>query len=123
MIRRVVITGVGAVTPLGVGSDALIESWSAGAGGIQDGVGRCRDFDPLDLLSKKEARRTDRFTQLAIAAAEEAIEQAWGAGGDALPYEPHRIGCVIGTGIGGLGSLEVQQRKLIESGEKAVSPL
>jgi 3-oxoacyl-[acyl-carrier-protein] synthase II len=121
MSRRVVITGVGAVTPLGVGSDALIERWSAGECGIEDGLGRCREFDPLRFLSKKEARRTDRFTQLAIAAAAEAIGQA--GGGDGLPYEPHRVGCVVGTGIGGLGSLEEQQGKLIERGEKAVSPL
>jgi 3-oxoacyl-[acyl-carrier-protein] synthase II len=121
MSRRVVITGVGAVTPLGVGSEPLIERWSAGECGIEDGFGRCLDFDPLDFLSKKEARRSDRFTQLAIAAAGEAIAQAGGAG--ELPYEPHRIGCVIGTGVGGLGSLEEQQRKLIERGEKAVSPL
>jgi 3-oxoacyl-[acyl-carrier-protein] synthase II len=121
MTRRVVITGVGAVTPLGVGSEALIARWSAGECGIEDGLGRCREFDPLDFLSKKEARRSDRFTQLAIAASEEAIAQAGGE--DGLPYEAHRVGCVIGTGVGGLGSLEEQQRKLIESGEKAVSPL
>jgi 3-oxoacyl-[acyl-carrier-protein] synthase II len=121
MKRRVVITGVGAVTPLGVGSDPLIERWSAGECGIEDGAGRCRDFDPLDFLSRKEARRSDRFTQMAIAAAEEALAQA-GAGAG-LPYEGHRVGCVIGTGIGGLPSLEEQERKLIEGGPKAVSPL
>jgi 3-oxoacyl-[acyl-carrier-protein] synthase II len=119
--RRVVITGVGAVTPLGVGAEPLIERWSAGESGIEDGFGRCLDFDPLDFLSKKEARRSDRFTQMAIAAAAEAIGQAGGE--DALPYEPHRVGCVIGTGIGGLPALEENQRKLIERGEKAVSPL
>jgi 3-oxoacyl-[acyl-carrier-protein] synthase II len=121
MRRRVVITGVGAVTPLGVGAVTLVERWSAGESGIEDGAGRCRDFDPLDFLSRKEARRADRFAQLAIAAAEEAVVQA-GWGGE-LPYEPHRVGCIVGTGIGGLGSLEEQQRKLILSGEKAVSPL
>jgi 3-oxoacyl-[acyl-carrier-protein] synthase II len=121
MTRRVVITGVGAVTPLGIGAEALIERWIAGESGIEDGAGRCRDFDPLDFLSKKEVRRGDRFTQMAIAAAQEAIEQAGGS--EALPYEPHRVGCVIGTGIGGLPSLEENQRKLIERGEKAVSPL
>jgi 3-oxoacyl-[acyl-carrier-protein] synthase II len=121
MKRRVVITGVGAVTPLGVGSESLIERWSAGECGIEDGFGRCRDFDPLDFLSKKEARRSDRFAQMAIAAAQEAIAQSFGEGG--LPYEAHRVGCVIGTGIGGLPSLEEQTRKLIDSGEKAVSPL
>jgi 3-oxoacyl-[acyl-carrier-protein] synthase II len=121
MTRRVVITGVGAVTPLGVGSEPLIERWSAGESGIEDGFGRCREFDPLDFLSKKEARRCDRFAQMAIVAAAEAIGRAGGE--DGLPYEPHRIGCVIGTGIGGLPSLEENQRKLIERGEKAVSPL
>jgi 3-oxoacyl-[acyl-carrier-protein] synthase II len=121
MTRRVVITGVGAITPLGIGSEPLIERWSAGESGIEDGFGRCREFDPLDFLSKKDARRCDRFTQMAIVAAEEAISQAGGE--DGLPYEPHRVGCVIGTGIGGLPSLEEQTRKLIESGEKAVSPL
>jgi 3-oxoacyl-[acyl-carrier-protein] synthase II len=121
MSRRVAITGVGAVSPLGVGAQRLVERWSAGECGIEDGAGRCRDFDPLDFLSRKEARRSDRFTQLAIAAAGEAVEQAgWS---EELPYPGERIGCVVGTGIGGLGSLEVQQRTLIESGQKAVSPL
>jgi 3-oxoacyl-[acyl-carrier-protein] synthase II len=119
--RRVVITGVGAVTPLGVGSEPLIERWSAGECGIEDGFGRCLEFDPLDFLSKKEARRSDRFAQLAMAAADEAIAQAGDESG--LPYEPHRVGCVVGTGIGGLPSLEEQTRKLIARGEKAVSPL
>jgi 3-oxoacyl-[acyl-carrier-protein] synthase II len=121
MNRRVVITGVGAITPLGVGAQSLIERWSAGESGIADGFGRCLEFDPLDYLSKKEVRRSDRFTQMAIAAAAEAIGQSGGE--DGLPYEPYRVGCVIGTGIGGLPSLEENQRKLIERGEKAVSPL
>ena len=122
MTRRVVITGVGAVTPLGVGATPLIERWSAGECGIEDGFGRCLDFDPLDFLSKKEARRSDRFTQMAIVAAEEAVAQSFGEEGE-LPYDPYRVGCVIATGIGGLVSLEREQAKLIESGPKAVSPL
>ena len=69
MNRRVVITGVGAVTPLGLGADPLIERWTAGESGIADGLGRCLDFEPLDHLSKKEARRADRFTQLAVVSA------------------------------------------------------
>ncbi len=122
MTRRVVITGVGAVTPLGVGAEPLIERWSAGECGIEDGFGRCLDFDPLDFLSKKEARRADRFTQMAIAAGQEAVAQSFGSDGE-LPYDPYRVGCVIATGIGGLVSLEREQAKLIESGPKAVSPL
>jgi 3-oxoacyl-[acyl-carrier-protein] synthase II len=121
MTRRVVITGVGAVTPLGVGADALIERWSAGECGIEDGAGRSDEFDPADFMSRKEARRSDRFTQFAIVAADEAAAQArWS---DGVPYEPARVGSVIGTGIGGLGSLEEQEQVLRERGAKAVSPL
>ena len=76
MTRDVVITGVGAVTPLGVGADALIERWTAGESGIEDGLGRCDEFEPTDHLSRKEARRADRFTQLAVVAADEALERA-----------------------------------------------
>jgi 3-oxoacyl-[acyl-carrier-protein] synthase II len=119
--RRAVITGYGAVTPLGVGAGTLIERWSEGECGIADGAGRCDDFDPTEFMSRKEARRSDRFTQLAVAAADEAMD---GAGWQPeLPYEPGRIACVIGTGIGGLGSLEEQEGVLRERGAKAVSPL
>ena len=76
MSRDVVITGVGAVTPLGVGARTLIERWSAGESGISDGVARCSDFDPTDFLSRREARRADRFTQMALVAADEALAQA-----------------------------------------------
>ncbi|HTT94671.1 MAG TPA: beta-ketoacyl-ACP synthase II [Solirubrobacterales bacterium] len=122
MTRRVVITGVGAVTPLGIGSDPLIDRWIAGESGIADGFGRCLDFEPTDFLSKKEVRRADRFTQMAIVAGDEAVEQAFGGDGE-LPYDPYRVGCVIATGIGGLVSLEREQEKLITKGPKAVSPL
>ena len=59
MTRRVVITGVGAVTPLGAGATTLHERWTAGECGIEDGQGRCDDFDPTAFLSRKEARRAD----------------------------------------------------------------
>jgi len=118
---RVVITGVGAVTPLGVGADTLLRRWVAGESGIVDGEGACRDFDPANHLTKKEIRRTDRFAQFAIAAAEEALE----AGGwkDELPYEDHRIACIYATGIGGLGTLESQHDVLRDRGPQHVSPL
>ena len=76
MTRSVVITGVGAVTPLGVGARTLHERWSAGQSGIEDGFGRASEFEPKEHLSTKEVRRSDRFTQLALAAAAEAIEDA-----------------------------------------------
>ena len=73
MRRRVVITGLGAVTPLGVGAEPLHERWAAGECGIVDGAGACSDFEPSELLSVKETRRLDRFSQLALVAAAEAI--------------------------------------------------
>lgn len=119
-MRRAVITGIGAVSPLGVGAETLIDRWSSGESGIIDGDASCRDFDPLDFLSRKEARRADRFTQLALAASDEALDKA---GWSELPYDPRRIGCVIGTGIGGIGSLMEQTTVLREKGAKSVSPL
>ena len=79
MRRRVVITGLGAVTPLGAGARRLHARWSAGECGIEDGVGRCSEFEPSEVLSAKEVRRSDRFTQLALAASAEALDDAgWG---------------------------------------------
>jgi 3-oxoacyl-[acyl-carrier-protein] synthase II len=119
--RRVVITGVGAVSPLGVGADALAGRWIAGECGIDGGAGRCDDFEPTEFLSRKEARRADRFAQLAIVAADEAIADAGWT--DEVPHDPGRVGCIVGTGIGGLGSLEEQEEVLRERGPKSVSPL
>jgi 3-oxoacyl-[acyl-carrier-protein] synthase II len=118
----VVITGMGAVTPLGVGARALHERWTAGVCGVRDGEAPCADFEPTDFLSRKEARRADRCTQLAIAASEEALRDAGWDGGE-LPYDPRRIGCIIGTGIGGIGTLEHNHTLLERDGAKAVSPL
>jgi 3-oxoacyl-[acyl-carrier-protein] synthase II len=110
--RRVLITGVGAVTPLGVGAARLLERWAGGDCGIEEGVGRCDEYRPEEVLSKKELRRTDRFVQLATGACAEALEHAgWG---DGLPLDPERVGCIIGTGIGGLGSFEEEHTKVVE---------
>ena len=72
MNREVVVTGIGAVTPLGVGARTLYERWRAGASGIEDGVGAATEFDPTEYLSVKEARRADRFTQFAYVASDDA---------------------------------------------------
>jgi 3-oxoacyl-[acyl-carrier-protein] synthase II len=121
MAVPVVITGRGAVTPLGVGVDSLMRGWIAGESGVVEGEAPCASFDPTDFMSRKRARRTDRFTQLALAAASLAFADAgWSAD---PPIDPERTGCVIGTGIGGLGSLEVQKDVLRDSGPRQVSPL
>jgi 3-oxoacyl-[acyl-carrier-protein] synthase II len=121
MKREVVITGVGAVTPLGVGARTLYERWRAGRSGIEDGVGAATEFDPTDFLSIKEARRADRFTQFAVVASDEALREAGWA--DEKPYDETRIGCIIGTGIGGIGTLEHGKEVLMEKGPEKVSPL
>ena len=118
---RVAITGIGALTPLGVGADALVERWSAGESGIEDGLGCCKEFEPTEHLSIKEARRADRFTQLAMVASDEALAQAGWEDGPSV--DPERVGCIIGTGIGGIGTIEDQLDVLRGRGAEAVSPL
>jgi 3-oxoacyl-[acyl-carrier-protein] synthase II len=121
--RKVVVTGLGAVTPLGLGAATLHERWAAGEVGIADGAARCTDFEAKEHLSVKEARRLDRFAQLAVFAAGEALAEAgWGEGEEA-PYDPARIGCVIATGIGGQATLEAQLDVMRERGARMVSPL
>jgi 3-oxoacyl-[acyl-carrier-protein] synthase II len=120
-VNEVVVTGVGAVTPLGVGAASLSERWAAGVCGIVDGEGRCGEFEPTEHFSVKEARRADRFTQLVLVASREAIADA-GWDGE-LPYPAEDVGAIIGTGIGGIGTIEANDRMLVEHGPKRVSPL
>src|SRR3954452_6873967 len=121
MNREVVVTGIGAVTPLGVGARTLYERWRAGVSGIEDGIGRANEFEPTEFLNKKEVRRADRFTQFAVVASDEAFREAgWD---EELPYASGRIGCIIGTGIGGIGTLEHGKETLMEKGPEKVSPL
>ncbi len=122
MSGRVLITGVGAVTPLGVGARELYEGWTAGRTGIEDGLGACTDFDPTEFMTVKEARRSDRFAQLAIAASMEAVADA-GWDSDDPPVDPADIGCVIGSGIGGMWTFESQCDVLRDRGPERVSPL
>ncbi|HZH24787.1 MAG TPA: beta-ketoacyl-[acyl-carrier-protein] synthase II [Solirubrobacteraceae bacterium] len=121
MKREIAVTGLGAVTPLGVGARTLHERWIAGTSGIEDGEGPCSEFEPTEHLSVKEARRSDRFTQFALAASDEALKEAgWD---DEAPYDPKRIGCIVGTGIGGIDTLTRNHQVLLEQGPKKVSPL
>jgi 3-oxoacyl-[acyl-carrier-protein] synthase II len=120
-VKNVAITGMGAITPLGNGARTLHTRWAAGEIGIRDGEAPCAEFDPLDFFSKKEARRADRFTQFGLAAAQEAIAEAGWAEG--APYAPERIGCILGTGIGGIETLETNFGVLKDEGPSKVAPL
>jgi 3-oxoacyl-[acyl-carrier-protein] synthase II len=116
----IVITGMGAVTPYGRGAGTLFEGWVSGTCAIEDGEARCTDFDPGEVLSRKDAHRTDRFTQLAMVASVDAMEEAWG---DELPYPSERVACILGTGFGGINSVEEELDHMREAGPRKVSPL
>jgi 3-oxoacyl-[acyl-carrier-protein] synthase II len=116
-----VITGLGAVTPLGVGAESLYSRWAAGECGILEGAGACTDFEPSEILTVKEIRRLDRFSQLALVAAGEAIQDAGWDGG--TPYDPMRVGCILATGIGGIQTIELQHDVLRDRGPGRMSPL
>lgn len=101
--EAICITGVGAVTPLGASVARTHDRWTAGECGVEDGLGHCSDFSPAERLSRKQIRRFDRFAQFALYAAGEAVEQAGWL--HELPADRRRIGCVIGTGTGGLSTM------------------
>jgi 3-oxoacyl-[acyl-carrier-protein] synthase II len=116
---EIVVTGRGVVSSIGEGADAFFEALLGKRSGIADGVGACTEFDAESAMSAKEARRADRYTQLAVAAAAQAAEEA-GVPGDGL--EPDRLGVIVGTGVGGLTTLERETRNFFDGGERAVSP-
>jgi 3-oxoacyl-[acyl-carrier-protein] synthase II len=131
-LKRVVITGLGAVTPIGIGRDKYWNSLLRGKSGI-DYITRfdtekydtkigaeIKDFSPEDFMDRKEARRMDRFTQYAIAGTSLALED-----GDIKleKLDKERIAVVIGSGIGGMETLEKEHSKLLGRGPKRVSPL
>ncbi|MEC5423614.1 beta-ketoacyl-ACP synthase II [Virgibacillus sp. C22-A2] len=129
--RRVVVTGLGAVTPVGNNVDQMWENIAAGKSGI-DFVTRVnkddfpakvaaevKDFDPTQYMEKKDARKMDLFTQFAVAAAKMAVEDAKLTIDDS---NAHRVGVWIGSGIGGMATWEDQHQKFLEKGPKRVSP-
>ena len=114
--RRVAVTGIGVVSSCGIGRDAFWRGLSVPATGA---VRNVENFDPAPFFSNpKEIRRADRFQQFALAAAAEAWEQA----GSPTQLTGPRAGTWIGSGIGGLGSLEEQIAVLLEKGARRVSP-
>lgn len=131
MPKRVVITVLGAITPLGNDVDTFWDSLKKGKNGIDiidrfdvekftsKMAGLVRDFDPTDYIDRKEARRMDRFTQFAVAASRAAMENA---DLDSKKIDAERFGVIMGTGIGGLETLEHQTNILLTKGPNRVSP-
>ena len=129
--HRVVVTGLGVVSPVGIGVDVYWDRILKGESGIDiltrlnpdDYPTRMgaevKDFNPGDFMERRDARRMDRFTQYAVVAADMALADA-GIGDNLLPRE--RLGVVIGTGIGGMETLDEQFRLMNEKGPDRVSP-
>ncbi len=113
--RRVAVTGIGVIALAGIGKDAF---WKGLNSDAPVGFREIEDWDASPYFdSPKDARRSDRYTQFALAATAEAIEQA----GD-IRVDPARRGTFIGTGIGGIGTLETQIEVRLDKGERRVSP-
>ncbi len=132
-MRRVVVTGLGAITPVGTGVQKFWENLTAGVSGIDiikrfDPVeagltvhiaAEVKDFEAERYFDKKEAQKVSDFIKFAVAASEEAIKDS---GLLESKYDPYRVGVIIGTGIGGLRDIEEQQKVLMEKGPRRVSP-
>lgn len=130
--RRVVITGMGVISPVGLDTETFWTSLVNGVSGIRaitrpelayDKVSVAaivEGFDPLRFLDRKEARRMDRYCQFALGAAKEAVAQAAGL---MAAYAPERVGTVVGSGVGGLETIETEYTKLFQGGKGRVSPL
>lgn len=129
--RRVAITGIGVVSPLGIGKETFWESLAAGRSGVGTIThfdptdfrvriaAEVTDFDPVDFIDKKSARRMDRFAQYSVAAAKMAAEDA----GLDPAGDPEHTGAYIASGIGGVETFERETAVLIERGPDRVSPL
>lgn len=132
MDHRVVVTGLGAITPIGNNVKDFFNSIKAGKCGIDFIEGfdtealsvklaaQVKDFDPKNYMDFKEARRMDRFSQYAVAAAKEALEDS---GIDLGKVNHDRFGVFVGSGIGALGLIEKETKALLEKGPRRVNPL
>ncbi|MFY0530560.1 beta-ketoacyl-ACP synthase II [Archangium gephyra] len=134
--RRVVITGTGIITALGTGTEKNWQAMLAGKSGIStitrfdtkkidtSFAGEVKDFQPEEFIDKREVRRMDLFSQYALAAADMAVKESGLPVGPDAPhgYAPEKVGVIVGSGIGGLSSLEEQHRKGLEKGFDRLSP-
>lgn len=131
-MNRVVVTGMGAVTPIGNNVNEFWESIKAGKVGFAPIsafdtekysaklAAEIKNFDPAKHLDRKAARRMDRFSQLAVVAANEAITDA---AIDVLQENPYRLSVIVGSGVGSLMGIEREHEKLLEKGPKKINPL
>lgn len=131
MLNRVVITGLGVISPVGTGLETFWSNLTAGVSGVRritrfdptdygtQIAAEVQDFDPTKYIDKKEARRMDRFTQFALAATSMAIQDA---ALDLEQVDRDRVGVIMGTGVGGIGTLEEQHKILLNRGPGRVSP-
>ncbi|MCF7973063.1 MAG: beta-ketoacyl-ACP synthase II [Phycisphaerae bacterium] len=129
--RRVVITGLGCITALGESTETLFDALCAGQSGISmiesfdtsaypvHFAGEIKNFDVCQYVEKRDTKRMDRFTQLAMGAAITAVTDS---GLDFTQEDPYRMGAIIGTGIGGLTTIEEQHCRLLDKGPGKVSP-
>ena len=132
MSRRVVVTGLGAVTPIGNSVDDFWASVKAGKIGFDHITkfdttdykchiaAELKDFNPQDFMDRKAAKRMEPFSQYAVAAAKQAIDDS---GLDIEKEDPYMVGCAIGSGIGSLQAMERETQKLYEKGPNRVNPL
>lgn len=130
-MRRVVVTGVGLVSPLGIGTEQTWEALKQGRSGIAritsfdpsaftaQIAGEVKGFDPLQYLEKKEVKKMGRFIHFAMAATDFALQAA---GLKVAPEIEERVGVYIGSGIGGFDVIEREHRNLIEGGPRKISP-
>ncbi len=129
--NRVVITGMGAVTPFGVGVDKFWDSLKEGKSGISlieqmdtelhpvKIAGEVKNFNPEDYMEPKEAKKMDRFTQFAMVAAEEAVKDA---GLDSIEIDPYRIGVIVSSAAGGFHTFEKNHKAILDRGPTKCSP-
>lgn len=131
-MRRVVVTGMGTVNPIGLNVEEYWEGLKAGKTGFGEityfdttdfkvkVAAEVKGFVAADRMDKKAARRMEPFAQYAVAAAKEAFEDA---GLDMSKEDPYRVGCAIGSGVGSLQSIEREHKKLLEKGPSRINPL
>lgn len=132
MSRRVVVTGLGAVTPIGNNVDDIWAAVKAGKIGFDHITkfdttdykchiaAELKDFNPQDFMDRKAAKRMEPFSQYAVAAAKQAIDDS---GLDIEKEDPYMVGCAIGSGVGSLQAMERETQKLYEKGPNRVNPL